>query len=62
VEPMPHVFLFLSDGRLFIRRANGEIEEADAADRKHAAFLLALEETATVDPMRGLALLPPGQS
>ena len=62
MESMPHVFLFLSDGRLLIRRVNGEIEEADATDRKHATFLLAVEETATVDPMRGLELLPPGQS
>jgi hypothetical protein len=59
---MPHVFLFLSDGRVFIRRRNGEIEEADAWDRKHATFLLGLEETAMVDPLHGLELLPPGQS
>jgi hypothetical protein len=51
----------LSDGRLFLRRANGEIAEADASDRRHAVFLLALEETVMADPMRGLELLPPAR-
>jgi hypothetical protein len=59
----PVVFLFLSDGRLFIRDASGEILEAEASARGHAAsLLLVLEEIATVDPTRGLELLPPVQS
>ena len=63
MEPMPCEFLFLSDGRLFLRHASGEILEAEASARQYAAsLLLALEETATVDPMRGLELMPPGQS
>ena len=62
VESLPHVFLFLSDGRLFIRGADGDIEEADAWDRKHAVFLLGVEEAAKVDPLHGLELSPPGQS
>jgi hypothetical protein len=59
----PVEFLFLSDGRLFIRHATGEILEAEASARGHAATLmLVLEEIATVDPTRGLELLPPTQS
>ena len=59
----PLVFLFLSDGRLFIRDASGETLEAEASARGHAASLmLALEEIATLDPARGLELLPPAQS
>ena len=63
-EPMkPMEFLFLSDGRLFIRHASGEILEAEASARRHAASLmLALEEIAPVDPARGLALIPPAPS
>ena len=62
MDPLPCVFLFLSDGRLFVRRATGEIVEADASDRRHAVFLLGLEETATLDPLRGVELLPPALS
>jgi len=65
VEPMqPMAFLFLSDGRLFIRHASGQILEAEASARGPAALLmLALDEIATgVDPARGLELLPPAQS
>jgi hypothetical protein len=59
----PVVFLFLSDGRFFIRDASGEILQAEASSRRHAASLmLALEEIATADPARGLELLPPTQS
>jgi len=59
----PVEFLFPSDGRLFIRRASGEILEAEASARWHAASLmLALGEIATVDPARGLDLIPPAPS
>ena len=59
----PVDFLFLSDGRLFIRHASGEILEAEPLARAHAASLmLVLEEIATVDPTRGLQVLPPVQN
>jgi hypothetical protein len=59
----PLEFLFLSDGRLFIRHTSGEIVEAEASARAHAASLMiVLEEIATLDPTRGLELLPPTQS
>src|SRR5947207_10277039 len=59
----PTMFLFLSDGRLFIRHATGEILQAEASARRHAASLMVvLEEIATVDPTRGLQLVPPAQS
>ena len=59
----PVEFLFLSDGRLFIRDATGEIVEAEASARGHAASLmLVLDEIATVDPTRGLELVPPADS
>jgi hypothetical protein len=59
----PITFLFLSDGRLFIRHANGEILETEASARGHAASLmLALEEIGTVNPTLGLELLPPTPS
>jgi hypothetical protein len=54
--------LYLSDGRLFIRRDSGEIREADASERGQAISLLALEECGTLDPIRGLELLPPAES
>jgi len=64
VERMqPLDFLFLTDGRLFIRHADGEIVEAEASSGRHAAsLLLVLEEIATMDPIRGLELPPPVQS
>jgi len=59
----PVTFLFLSDGRLFIRHTSGEILEAEASARRHAASLmLALTEITTLDPARGLELVPPIQS
>jgi len=59
----PLDFLFLTDGRLFIRHADGEIVEAEASSGGHAAsLLLVLEEIATMDPIRGLELPPPVQS
>ena len=63
-HPMQPVdFLFLSDGRLFIRHASGEIVEAEPSDRGHAASLmLVLDEIATVDPALGLEVVPPVQN
>jgi hypothetical protein len=63
VEALSCAFLFLSDGRLFVRRSTGEIREADASERRYAVHLLALEEeSARVDPMRGLEVMPPAPS
>jgi hypothetical protein len=59
----PLEFLFLSDGRLFIRHASGDIHEAEASARRHAASLmLVLDEIAAVDATLGLELLPPADS
>jgi hypothetical protein len=55
-------FLYLSDGRLFVRRDDGSIVEADAYERRFAAQLLTVHETGLMDPARGLALPPPAQS
>ena len=63
MEPVRRgVFLYLSDGRLFIRRDSGDIREADASERGYAISMLALEEGGTLDPIRGLELLPPAES
>jgi hypothetical protein len=60
VEPWPRsAFLYLVDGRLFVRRDSGVIDEADESERSYAALLLALDERGTLDPARGLELLPP---
>ena len=56
---MESAFLYLTDGRLFVRRDDGSIFEADRYERDFAQFLLTLHEGGTVDPLRGLELLPP---
>ena len=55
-------YLYLADGRLFIRRDHGEIDEADTSERDYAASLLAVEVMGRLDPIRGFELLPPSES
>jgi hypothetical protein len=55
-------FLYLADGRLFVRRDDGSIVEADGFERRFAADLLAVQATGAWDPVRGLELLPPAES
>ena len=55
-------FLYLADGRLFVRRDDGSIVEADAFERRFAAEVLAVQESGMFDPVRGLELLPPAES
>ena len=56
------VYLFLADGRLFVRGDDGEVLEADAFEGRYVAFLFALEESGMLDSMRGLELIPPWES
>ena len=55
-------FLYLTDGRLFVRRDDGTIVEADSYERSFASYLLTVHEHGMVDPRRGLALVPPTAS
>jgi hypothetical protein len=55
-------FPFLADGRLFFRRDDGSILEADAFERRFAAELLNAHASGRMDPARGLQLLPPSDS
>ena len=55
-------FLYLADGRLFVRRDDGSIVEADAYERRFATDLLAVQQTGVLDPVHGLELLPPAAS
>jgi hypothetical protein len=55
-------FLYLTDGRLFVRRDDGSIQEADVYERQFAADLLTAHEQGTFDPARGLELVPPSES
>jgi hypothetical protein len=60
VKPTTHsAFLYLTDGRLFVRRDDGSILEADSYERDFARYLLTMHEGGMVDPRRGLQLLPP---
>ena len=54
-------FLYLADGRLFVRRDDGTVVEADSYERDFARYLLTLHEGGMVDPKRGLELLPPAE-
>ena len=47
-------FLFLTNGRLFIRDEDGEIFEADDWERSRAAFLLAAQLDGLLDPILGI--------
>jgi len=52
-------FLYLADGRLFVRNADGTINEADAMQRHLATALLELDQSEMIDPARGLEIAPP---
>jgi len=55
-------FLYLADGRLFVRRDDGSIVEADGCERRFAADLLVANQQGTLDPTLGLEILPPAAS
>ena len=54
--------LFLADGRLFVRRDNGTVGEADPVEREYAYFVLDFLEAVRLHPTRGLAMSPPSNS
>ena len=54
-------FLYLADGRVFVRRVCGEIGEANASERADAERVLLFEEL-MLDPMRGFELTPPAEN
>jgi hypothetical protein len=56
------VYLYLADGRLFFRRDDGAITEADAFERSYATYLLSREVGGTVDPLLGFEVPPPAES
>ena len=51
--------LFLADGRLFVRRDDGTVGEADPIERAYAHFVLTLIETAYWHSDDGLVELTP---
>ena len=55
------VYLYLADGRLFIRR-DDDIHEADASERGRAMSVLGGEGGGALDPFRGLEVFPPADS
>ena len=58
----PGQLLFLADGRLFVRRDDGTVGEADPAERDLAYFVLDLLEAVTLHSSQGLALSPQSDS
>ena len=52
-------FLFLADGRLFVRRDDGTVGEADAIERAYAHFVLSFIEAAYWRSDDGLVELTP---
>jgi len=54
--------LFLADGRLFVRRDDGTVGEADPVERDYAYFVLDVLEAVWLHPSRGLAMSPPSDS
>ena len=62
MEPFDRtVYLYLADGRLFIRR-DGDIREADASERGRALSVLGADGGGPLDPSRGLEVRPPADS
>ena len=55
-------FLFLVDGRVFVRRDSGEISEATPSERRSATVALADAGSVTSTPALGLEIVPPGES
>jgi hypothetical protein len=53
-------FLFLTDGRLLVRRDDGSILDADAFERDFAADMLA--GSGVFSALRGRELLPPAEN
>jgi len=51
--------LFLADGRVFVRRADGEAADAE---RENAYFVLDFLEAVPLHPSQGLAISPPSTS
>ena len=58
----PGTFLFLADGRVFVRHDDGEINEASPSERRSAAFALAYAGANALDPDLGFELVVPGDS
>ena len=58
----PGTFLFLTDGRVFVRRDDGEITEATPSQRRSAAFALAYAAASALDPDLGFELVQPSDS
>ena len=55
-------FLYLADGRLFVRSDEGQFREVDEFERRYVALLLEVETGGTVDPIRGLEITPPSEN
>lgn len=55
-------FLFLVDGRVFVRRDTGEITEATPSERRSATRSLAHAGAVTPTPTFGLDIVPPAES
>ena len=58
----PGTFLFLADGRVFVRHDDGEINEASPSERRSAAIALAYTGAGAQDPELGFQLVQPGSS
>ena len=56
------MFLYLANGRVFIRSEDGAICEADAWERNRATILLGAQLDGVLDPDFGMELLPPTYS
>ncbi len=55
-------FLYLTNGRVFIRGEDGAICEADAWERNRATILLGAQRDGTLNPVLSMELLPPTDS
>ena len=52
-------FLYLANGQVFIRGADGAICEADAWERNRATILLGAQLDGMLDPPLSMEFLPP---
>jgi hypothetical protein len=55
-------FLFLVDGRVFVRRDGGEITEATPSERRSATRALAYAGSVAPTPTLGVEIVPPRDS
>jgi hypothetical protein len=55
-------FLYLADGRLFVRSHEGQFREVDEFERSYVALLLEVDQVGTLDPIRGLEITPPSDN